>query len=207
GPGPTILGGGSAADHGVFIGPGVTIGPNVTIGAASVPAPVGEQIVRPADYDPRRFDPIAYLPRAAALARELLPDARLTSLEFDPAFSDGHVDLTADGRDREYEFRSPARSAFPAGRPANLPARRRCRVHVEVGAGSISARVVESDTCSARFVHPPRCSFAAVWRQALAAGAKPDLIARIGWLSDETWFFDLAPDGAGGVSAFADHCQ
>jgi hypothetical protein len=219
GAGPTIVHGGSAADHGVIVGPNVTMGPNVVVGSATPPAPAAspgtaaglpgmpEVLVRPADYDPRRFDPVAYLPRAQRLARELLSDARLTSFEFDPVFADGHVDLTLDGRDRGYEFRSPERSVFPAGRPRNMPIDRRCRVSVELGVRTISARVVSSDSCDARLVRPPRCSLASVWKQALAQGIPGDVIARIGWLFDESWFFDVDLAGkGGGVSTFADRC-
>jgi hypothetical protein len=180
--------------------------PPVASGGPAVPA-VPELIERPADYDPKRFDPVAYLPRAQRLARELVPDAALTSFEFDPVFPDGHVDLTMDGRDRGYEFRSPARSAFPAGRPRNLPIDRPCRVSVELGPRTVSARVLRSDACDARLVHAPRCSLAAVWKQALARGTPADLVARIGWLFDETWFFDVDLAGkGGGVSSFADRC-
>jgi predicted Ser/Thr protein kinase len=207
--GPTIVGGGSAADHGVIIGPGVVTGPGVIIGSQTPapPSPGPTALTRPADYDPRRFDPVAYLPKAQKLARELLPDAQLTTFEFDPVFPDGHVDLTMDGRDRGYDFRSPARSAFPAGRPRNLPLERMCRVMVELGVRTVSARVVSSDACDDRLIRAPRCSFASVWKQALARGVQPDLVARIGWLFDETWFFDtdLAGKG-GGVSSFADRC-
>ena len=211
GTGPTIVGGGSAADHGVFIGPNVVTGPNVIIGSATpqfpMPPSAPTSLSRPADYDPKRFDPVTYLPRAQKLARELLPDAQLTSFEFDPVFPDGHIDLTVDGRDREYEFRSPERSAFPAGRPRNLPIDRACRVHIEVGVRTISARVLTSDSCDARLVRAPRCPLASVWKQALAKGTPSDLVARIGWLHDETWFFDVDLAGkGGGVSSFADRC-
>lgn len=219
GAGPLIVGGGSAADHGVLLGPNVTTGPNVVIGSGGAATQPGggqspgaspqapEAIDRPADYDPKHFDPVAYLPKAQRLARELLPDARLTSFEFDPVFPDGHVDLTLDGRDRSYEFRSPDRSVFPAGRPRNLPIDRRCRVSVELGVRSISARVLSSDSCDARLVRAPRCGFASVWNQALAKGIPNDVVARIGWLFDESWFFDIDFAGkGGGVSSFADRC-
>ncbi|HET9627229.1 MAG TPA: hypothetical protein VFP84_37975, partial [Kofleriaceae bacterium] len=207
--GPTVIGGGSAADHGVHIGPGVTLGPGVIIGSdPPAPAPsAAEQITRPADYDPRRFDPVAYLPEAEKLARALLPDARLTSFEFDPVFPDGRTDLTLESRDHGYEFRSPARSAFPAGRPRNLPFERKCRVTVEVEPRAVTARVRSSDACDDRLIRAPRCSFAAVWKRALAKGVPGDVVARIGWLSDQTWFFDTDLAGrGGGVSSFADDC-
>jgi hypothetical protein len=122
-------------------------------------------------------------------------------------FSDGRVDLTLEGRDRSYEFRSPARSAVPAGRSRNLPLERMCRISVELGAGSVSARVLGSDECDAPLVLAPRCSFASVWKQALAGGTPGDLVARIGWMPDATWFFDIDLAGrGGGVSSFADRC-
>src|SRR5262249_38839823 len=145
--------------------------------------------------------------RAQKLARQLLPDAQLTSFEFDPVFSDGHVDLTMDGRDREYDFRSPERSAFPADRPRNMPLVRWCRVHVEVGVREVTARLLTSDSCDARLVRAPRCGLASVWKQALAGGTPGDLVARVGWLFDEKWFFDIDLAGkGGGVSSFADRC-
>jgi len=202
-----IVNGGSAADHGVFIGPNVTLGPNVVIGSATPAGVPREELERRADYDPKHLDPVAYLPKAQRLARELVSDAQLTSFEFDPVFADGHVDLTLDGRDRSHEFRSAQRSAFPAGRPRNMPIDRPCRVSVELGATSVSARVLNSDTCQDRFVRAPRCSFATVWKQALAGGVPSDVVARIGWLSDERWFFDIDNAGkASGVSSFADRC-
>jgi len=215
GTGPIIVGGGSAADHGVFIGPNVTMGPNVIIGSNTPPvaapgapsAPGRTTVSRPADYNLKHFDPVAYLPKAQQLARELLPDAQLTSFEFDPVFPDGRVDLTMDGRDRAYEFRSPQRSVFPAGRPRNLPIDRACRVTVELGLKTVTASIRTSDSCDDRLVRAPRCSFASVWKQALAKGVPTDVVARIAWLTDESWFFDIDLAGkGGGVSSFADRC-
>jgi len=207
GPGPVIVNGGSAADHGVVIGPNVTMGPNVVIGSATPPGAKPEELERPADYDPKHFDPVAYLPKAQRLARALVPDAQLTSFEFDPVFADGHVDLTLDGRDRSYDFRSPQRSGFPAGRPRNMPIDRPCRISVDIGVSSVSARVLNSDSCDEKLVRTPHCRFAAVWKQALAGGTPSDVVARIGWLRDESWFFDIDLAGkGGGVSSFADRC-
>jgi tRNA A-37 threonylcarbamoyl transferase component Bud32 len=207
GPGPVIVNGGSAADHGVVIGPNVTMGPNVVIGSATPPGAKPEELERPADYDPKHFDPVAYLPKAQRLARELVPDAQLTSFEFDPVFADGHVDLTLESRDHSYDFRSPQRSGFPAGRPRNMPIDRPCRISVDIGVSSVSARVLNSDSCDEKLVRAPHCRFAAVWKQALAGGTPSDVVARIGWLRDESWFFDIDFAGkGGGVSSFADRC-
>jgi serine/threonine-protein kinase len=207
---PTIVGGGSAADHGVHIGPGVEIGGNVIIGSNTPPpAPAGSKtkISKPADYNPKRFDPVAYLPKAQALAQQLIPDAKLTNFEFDPVFPDGHVDLTMEGRDREYNFRSAAKSARPPNVPRNVAVERACMVHVEVGVREITATVRTTEDCDDRLVRAPKCSLASVWKQAIAAGTPKDYVARIGWLFDEQWFFDVDLEGkGGGVSSFADRC-
>jgi hypothetical protein len=213
---PTIVGGGSAADHGVHIGPGVEISGNVIIGsnspkpaapASTAPSAAKTKITKPADYNAKRFDPVAYLPKARALARQLSPDAQLTNFEFDPVFSAGHVDLTMKGRDREYNFRSPSKSARPPNVPRNVPVERACMVHVEVGVREITATIRETEDCDDKLVRAPKCSLASVWKQAITAGTPKDYVARIGWLFDEQWFFDVDLEGkGGGVSSFADRC-
>ena len=194
----------------MIIGDNVQIGPNVIIGAQTPAAATTAKttITQPADYTPTRFDPVAYLPRATALARRLAPDAQLSELEFDPVYSDGHVDLTKPGRDREYNFRSPSRSARPADVPRNVPVDRPCMIHVELTGTEVTATVRNSDTCDARIPSPPRCHMTAVWKQALAAGTPADFVARVGFLHDGTWFFDTDLDdtGKGTVSTFADRC-
>lgn len=205
-----IIGGGSAADHGVVTGNNVHTGPGVVIGG-STPLPTAGQarttISKPADYDPKHFDPVAYLPKAEALAQQLIPDAKLTMFEFDPVYSDGHLDLTVDGSDREYRFRSVKMSERPAGVPRNAIVERACMVYVEVGTHEITARIRTSEDCDARLVPHPKCRFTGLWKQALAQGVASDNVARIGWMSDAKWFFDTELSGkAGGVSTFADRC-
>jgi hypothetical protein len=189
----------------VHVGSGVIIGSQTP---AAPPAGTKNSISKPADYNPKRFDPVAYLPKAQALAQQLLPDAKLTNFEFDPVFPDGHVDLTMEGRDREYNFRSPAKSARPAGVPKNVPVERPCMVHVEVGAKTIEARIRTTEDCDDNLVRAPKCSLASVWKQALAQQAPSvGYVARIGWLFDEKWFFDIDLEGkGGGVESFEDRC-
>ena len=209
------------ANSGVTIGPNVHIGPNVVIGSNPPPGSPGaaglplaappsakNTIRKPADYNPKSFDPVAYLPKAEALAQQLIPDAKLTNFEFDPAFPDGRVDLTMDGRDREYNFRSVEKSARPANVPRNVPVERPCMVHVEVGVREIVATIRTTEDCDDKLVRRPKCHFAGVWKQALAAGTPHDVVARVGWLFDEQWFFDVDLEGkGGGVSTFPDRCN
>jgi hypothetical protein len=164
---------------------------------------------RAADYAAKRFDPLAYLPKATALARELMADAQLTGFEFDPVYPDGHVDITT-GRDHEYDFRSPSRSGRPAGTPKNLKLDQSCLVHVEIGTSQAVATSRTSETCTERIVRVPHCTFAQLFAQAKAQGkASDDIVVRIAWLFDEKWFFDTDPDTlgkGGGVNSFADRC-
>src|SRR5262249_38741407 len=160
---PQIVNGGSAEDHGVHIGSNVTIGPNVIIGSQTPPKdPTGpaKSATRAADYDPKHFDPVAYLPKAEALPKQLAPDAHLTRFEFDPVFADGHVDLTMAGRDHEYDFRSVERSARPAGTPRNIPVERPCMIHVEIEPTRVVATVRTTEDCDAKLVRYPKCRFA-----------------------------------------------
>ena len=122
-------------------------------------------------------------------------------------YPDGHVDLTQDGRDREYNFRSAAKSARPAGVPRNVPVERPCMVHVEVGVRQITATIRTTEDCDDKLVRAPKCPLASVWKQAIANGTPSDYVARIGWLFDEQWFFDVDLEGkGGGVSSFPDRC-
>src|SRR5262249_55315587 len=105
--GPVIVGGGSAAEHGVIIGDNVHIGGNVVIGSDPPPAQKLVHFTRPADYDPKHFDALAYAPKALALARGVFPDAGLTRFDMHSVFPDGHADLTLTGNDSRYVSRSP----------------------------------------------------------------------------------------------------
>jgi len=162
-----------------------------------------------ADYNPKRFDPVAYLAKARQLAREILPDAQLTRFEFDPVFPDGHVDVTM-GRDHDYDFRSPSKSTRPAGTPKNVKLDQPCLVHVEVGPTAVVATLRTSETCTERIVHEPHCTFAQLFAQAKSMRlAGDDIVVRIAWLFDEKWFFDTDPDAlgkGGGVNSLVDRC-
>ena len=112
-----------------------------------------------------------------------------------------------DGRDHEYDFRSVERSARPADVPRNVPVERACMIHVEVEATKVVATVRSTEDCNAKLVRAPHCRFAGVWAQAKAKGTATDIVARVAWLSDEQWFFDIDLEGkGGGVSTFPDRC-
>ncbi|MBA2539857.1 MAG: hypothetical protein H0V17_09505, partial [Deltaproteobacteria bacterium] len=181
---PIIVGSGSAIDHGVHLGSNVTTGPNVIIGSQKRPPPATRLI----DFDPSKFDPLAYLPKAKALARTIYPDAELTEFEFyENVLPDGSVDLTLKTSSSSYyEFRSPSHSVFPPTRNAtndDIP----CYVMVDVTATGITARIREDDDCNHTLKAPPRCTFAQVWQ---LSRTKDTIPATVGFLHDGTWWFD-----------------
>jgi serine/threonine protein kinase len=181
---PIIVGGGSAADHGVHLGPGVRTGGGVIIGSSQ---PKGPRPVGVVDYDPRQFDALAYLPKARELARKIYPDAELTEFEFfENVRPDGGVDLTLRSSSGSYyEFRSAANSVFAKDRRPDdeLP----CYVMVDIAAHSVSARVRYDDECDRPLRAAPRCTFAEVWKLARPKDTTP---ATVGYLTDGTWWFD-----------------
>jgi len=209
--GPTIIGGGSAADHGVHIGPGVTFGPGVTIGGNGPPPGVPGRVKKPFDAgSAKKFDAMAYAPKALALARTVYPDAGFTRMDVYSVFPNGLADLTIGDDNTTYWFRSPSHSARPAGIPKNQEVDIYCYVEVSVNAKEIEvwAREIGLDgNCKAPIRSIPKCSLAGVWTQAKAQGAEADTIAKIGFLTDGQWFFDNDGDDYEGLTtSFADKC-
>ncbi len=187
------------------MGPGVTIGGNA-------PAPgIPGRVKKPFDQgNPRKFDAMAYAPKALALARTVYADAGFTRMDTYSVFSTGLTDLTIGDDDTTYWFRSPAHSARPAGIPKNQEVDIYCYVEVSVSAKEIEvwAREINLDgNCKAPIRPLPRCSLAGVWAQAKAQGAEADTIAKIGFLTDGKWFFDNDGDDYEGLTeSFADKC-
>ena len=206
-----------APDAGIHvIGPNdhVVIGPNDHVVIGSPPPPAEDVIKAAPDYNPARFDPIAYLPKATAMAQKLVPDAQLTRFEFDPVDARGVVDLGSPlTRDRSYTFRSPIQSQRPANIPGNAPFEAPCLIEVELTTSGLTAQVRRSTrNCGERIVRPPHCAFAWVRAQAHAAGVPDDFALRIAWLSDEKWFIDSDPYSSGArtgssVTSVADSCH
>jgi hypothetical protein len=172
------------------------IGPGVSIN--TTPKRPIVEISEPADYSAKSFDPVAYLPKAQAIARKLAADARLTSFYFDGVYPDGHVELGTG--DHEYRFRSPAATQKPPivdGDDKEWG----CMIYVDIGAAKVTARVVYTDDCDDKLVRAPACTLASVWKQALAAGHPGGQPVEIDWLFDEKWYFNAADS-----ESFPDHC-
>jgi hypothetical protein len=171
----------------------------------AIPGSVTEVIA-----DPARFDTIAYLPKATALARRVLADAELTSFHAAAVRPDGTSDLTL-FRDADvvYMFRSPASSGRPAGVPRGADVEIRCMVYVRVDRTGSMALGVTHQHCNDPLRPAPRCSLRRVWELARARGAPAgDWVAKIAYLRDG-YFVDIA-DGEGEgedfTESFGDPC-
>jgi len=68
---------------------------------------------------------------------------------------------------------------------------------VEITATGASASVREDDACDHALHQTPRCTFADVWKLAIAdREPHDDVVATIAFLHDGTWFFDSDHGGA-----------
>ena len=209
--GPIIVGGGSAADHGVHIGPGVSDGANVVVGGGTpAQAQTPTKFTRPIDYDPKKFDAVAYAPKALAIARSVFPDAGFARLDVYYVYPNGLADLTKGADASSYVFRSPSRSARPTDVPTNVEVDINCYVEVTVSAKAVEVAVRDlgpiDSNCKWQLRPLPKCPLAKVWAKAQADGAKTDTVAKIGFLSDGKWFFDNEFDHEGIVKSYADAC-
>ncbi len=112
----------------------------------------------PQGVDMRAFDPDAFLPKALSRAREIFPDASLTSVLAKGVWQGRDMDLTGmQGGSATYWFRSAAASKAPASHPDNVPYEGRCRVAVTVDDRGLSAEV-PLDRCDDPLVPAARCT-------------------------------------------------
>jgi predicted Ser/Thr protein kinase len=155
----------------------------------------GGRVSLPLDFDPTRFDPYGYLPRAQALARERMDDAVLIDFSVDGVFADGHADLTlAPGYDVDYFFRSPSRSRDDPRVPdadEELP----CLTYVVVSAKEVAVFTTDSFR-GCKEPERPRitCPLARAARAAIAQGGSATSVATASWLGDGHWFFSYGDE-------------
>lgn len=159
------------------------------------PARRKDRELLPIDFNPKSFDPLAYLARASRLARERMDDAALIDFSVDGVFVDGHVDLTlARGYEANYYFRSPKKSVDDPLLPDDdeeIP----CLTYVVVSAKAIEVFTAKSfHGCKEKFLPPITCPLPRAAQKAQEQGGIPDRVAKASWLLDG-WFFDYGDDG------------
>jgi Protein kinase domain len=147
----------------------------------------------PARWDGKRFDVMAYLPSAVAVARNIAADAALFRIDAEAVLPDGIVDLSQ-GTVR-YGFISKTRATRPRSVPLGAKWDPDCQINIWVEPSGITVR--EFSGCKETTVPVPRCSLQQRWQQAIAKGApRSNAIAAIGYRASvingkPIWFFDI----------------
>ena len=128
------------------------------------------------DFDPKRFDAVAYTATATKLARSMIPDAALTGISIDGIQRSGLVDLTESGAGARWSFRSPIESKRPRpdGAPREANVYRACHVDVRIDR-ELRISVDDAHTCTAAILSPPRCTMKQIWARALEQGMDPEV--------------------------------
>ena len=174
----------------------------VSIATLSLPAPVpaiaGSPVKSfPATYNPRKFDPSAFLATALTQARAAMPDAELALFSFRGVTSDGLLDAGQLSPDSALMFRSPSAAvAKPPSGPPNLPFKRLCMVTVTPHETSYDVLAAPTETCMPSSLQAPRCTLAEVWKKAKDQGIDPSLAASLTLMAKtsgaktQRWYFD-----------------
>ena len=129
------------------------------------------------------LDPLALLPFVDERVRLLADDAVLLSMQCFPV-AGGAANLGLASGSCSYEFRSPRGAERPADVPAGVQTDRPCLLsfRVDADADEPDARVDRRPLRMCHMHHavrPPRCTPAAVWDRAVAAGAPANAVARV----------------------------
>jgi len=147
----------------------------------------------------KAFDPMAFLPRAQALAAQHFSDAQLTSFYFDGVTPTGIMDLTAsDDFNVIYSFRSPSRSVPPPNHPTNLEYEGRCVVTIYIDGDGVRANPTTWE-CTDPFVPPPKCQAKQIWDRANKLGAPSgNVVGSLRYALDEDtqtprWYVSIPP--------------
>ena len=131
-----------------------------------------------------KLDPLALLPFAEQRARAQLADAALVGISCFPVRDDGTADLAlVESGLCSYSFRSPQATRSRPDLPVGIRTEARCMVNFSVRRRPDAAAYVTGhsrDDCRrSHLVAPPACTFADVWKRALAAGAPAGAVATI----------------------------
>jgi hypothetical protein len=171
--------------------------------ALDAPAPARYGDVWPAaavsPFDPRRFDPLAFLPRALAEVAKTVPDAKLDDFTAENVATDGTCDLTE--RTGHWSLTSPS-VQYNFHRASALDARpgAPCNYHLvftKDGAGG-EVGIDIPERCGAKTA-PPRCSLGAVLsrvaRDHKPSGRRTDRVAYTFGEWAVEGFYELTPAG------------
>ncbi|HEY6180482.1 MAG TPA: hypothetical protein VIX73_38835, partial [Kofleriaceae bacterium] len=184
--------------------------------AKPAPKPAGrwitnESIDPPPGYDPEHLDVSAFIPWAVAQARKVIPDAELIRIDTNGVGPDGRANLKLASLASEHgsidvRFISPSRGKRDPSQPLGVARHDfKCEFRVIASPEGVELMPIDFADCSKEHVVPvPRCSFAGVWKKAIARKApSQNAVGNVDYRSNGSkpvWYFDI---GAGFDKVFS----
>ncbi|MBA2543465.1 MAG: serine/threonine protein kinase [Deltaproteobacteria bacterium] len=153
------------------------------------------------NWNPSRVDITAFIKLAIAEAKKAMPDAILTRVDVSGVTPDGYANLTlptlaSKHGDIDLRFISPSASKPDPKTPVGVPSDRLCEFRIMGSPDGVEITSMFKTNCKTKTVPVPTCSYAALWKFALASGGPSNAVANIGYYSasmhdSPRWFFDI----------------
>jgi hypothetical protein len=155
-----------------------------------------------AGFNPKRIDVSAFIRWAIAEAKKADPGAVLFRVDVSGVSPDGFANLelptlASDHGSLDLRFFSPARAKPDPSLPVGVPDRsgKACEFRIEAEPDGVAIRPISGFDCKRNVeVPPPRCTAAALWKQALSAKAPQNAVASLGYRAASKrprWYFDI----------------
>ncbi|MBC7974503.1 MAG: hypothetical protein H7138_05910, partial [Myxococcales bacterium] len=162
-------------------------------------------IASPAGYDPARVDVSKFIAWATVQAKQAMPDAVLIRIDTNGVSADGRANLTlpslaSDHGSIDVRFISPSRGKRDPAQPLGVARRDfKCEFRVMATPEGVEIMPIDFVDCAKERVVPaPRCTFAAVWKKAIARKAPShNAVGNVDYRSNGSrpvWYFAI---GAG----------
>jgi hypothetical protein len=156
----------------------------------------------PAGYDPEHVDVSAFIPWAIAQARKAIPDAQLVRIDSNGVGPDGRANLTlpshaSDHGSIDLRFISPSRGKRDPSQPLGVARRDfKCEFRVMATPSGVEILPIDFVDCSKeRVIAAPKCSFAGVWKKAIARKApSQNAVGNVDYRSNGSrpvWYFAI----------------
>jgi len=153
------------------------------------------------NWNPKRVDVSAFIKLALAEAKKTVADAILTRVDVSGVTPDGFANLSlptlaSKHGDIDIRFISPSAAKADPKALVGVPSERLCEFRIMGSPEGVEITSMFKTNCKTKTVPVPRCSYAALWKVALASGAPQNAVANIGYYSASMhdtprWFFDI----------------
>jgi serine/threonine protein kinase len=156
----------------------------------------------PSGYDPEHVDVSAFIPWAIAQAKKAIPDAQLIRIDTNGVGPDGRADLTlpshaSDHGSIDLRFISPSRGKRDPSQPLGVARRDfKCEFRVMATPEGVEILPIDFADCTKERVVPvPKCSFAGIWKKAIARKApSQNAVGNVDYRSNGSrpvWYFAI----------------